>query len=546
MIGSARGKCSADKGDSYRIAVDLTPLLPGGNNGGAKILVLELLRHFQVLANDCEFILLTSDRNHEELASLQAPNVRRLLLLHGKQKGNNTINRIISARFSLRLQLRLLPFYYAWHRFAERFKPVSGLLAGQEVDLLFCPFTAPTYAEADIPLVAVVHDLQHKEFPHFFSAAEVLNRDNFFHEVVTKADCLICVSNFTRNTLQKFFLKDKERAVTIANAIHQRFTVPSQKIVEKIRGKYVLPRPYMFYPANFWPHKNHRMLLTAFAMLMDRRPECNLDMVFTGALEEEEENLKQAVLRMGLDGRVHFLGYVTEEDLAAIWQASKFLVFPSLYEGFGIPLLEAMNIGKPVACSYAASLPEVAGDAALFFDPRKPESIMKAIEQLSDDDQLAKKLVAKGKNRVRDFQPENMAETYLQVFKQVLSKKKAGRVEVEGVFSDGWTSHTLKINVPPGVARRILHLNVSLPEYVPYAGVSLKITGGRGKYRNVLQKGEDKIIAVPLPSSQTTMIMAIGKTFQPIACGLGEDSRFLGIRCNSWSVTHDSGTFRTQ
>jgi glycosyltransferase involved in cell wall biosynthesis len=121
------------------------------------------------------------------------------------------------------------------------------------------------------------------------------------------------------------------------------------------------------------------MLLTAYGMYRSRHPAQPLDLVFTGALTGEQQKLRAHIERMGIDRHVHFLGYLSEDDLAAVWEGCSCLIFPSLFEGFGIPVLEAMNFDKPVLCSRASSLPEVAGDAALYFDPRKPEEILKCI-----------------------------------------------------------------------------------------------------------------------------------------------------------------------
>jgi len=174
----------------------------------------------------------------------------------------------------------------------------------------------------------------------------------------------------------------------------------------------------MFYPANFWPHKNHSMLLTAYGMFLAHNPHSPLDLVFTGALNGGEDAIKQAVSQMGLAKRVHFLGFVPQEELAAVWFGCEFLIFPSLYEGFGIPVLEAMSIGKPVLCSDRTSLPEVAGDAALYFDPRSPRALLECIEKITTDTSLRSALVEKGRSRAELFHPDDMTGKYLEIFKK--------------------------------------------------------------------------------------------------------------------------------
>jgi glycosyltransferase involved in cell wall biosynthesis len=124
--------------------------------------------------------------------------------------------------------------------------------------------------------------------------------------------------------------------------------------------------------------------------------------------------------RMGLERRVHFLGYLPEDQLIAVWKGCSFLVFPSLYEGFGIPVLEAMQFGKPVICSNVTSLPEVAGDAALYFDPRKPAEIVQCLERIIGNQELYADLVRRGYERLSHFQPQEMVEKYLQYINKVI------------------------------------------------------------------------------------------------------------------------------
>jgi glycosyltransferase involved in cell wall biosynthesis len=176
----------------------------------------------------------------------------------------------------------------------------------------------------------------------------------------------------------------------------------------------------MYYPANFWLHKNHEILMIAYSMFVSRNPDCTMDLVLTGALDDAQRGLEDHVRRMGLESRVHFLGYLSEEQLSAVWEGCSFLIFPSLYEGFGIPVLEAMQFGKPVLCSHVTSLPEVAGDAALYFDPEKPRDIVRCIEKIVENKELYADLVRRGYERLDHFQPKDMAAKYLQCLCDVI------------------------------------------------------------------------------------------------------------------------------
>ena len=393
-----------------KIAVDLTPVLPGGENGGAKLLTLNLVEQFRDLAPQHRFILLTHERIHGELAYLDSANISRQCILTcsgpvPQPRHYWPLNRIASFTRSL----------------APGLDRKDYPLPAHGVDLLFCPFSAPTYAVAGIPAVSIIYDLQHREYPYFFSARELIYRERYYSEICRKTSRCVCISSHTRDNLIRFFKMEKERTRVIFIGIHSRLRQLSmderQGTLESLG---LHKRPFVYYPANFWPHKNHRMLLAAYSMFLCKNPGSDLDLALTGTLEVAEKSLKSDVEAMGLGARVHFLGYLPEEKLAAVWQGSTFLVFPSLYEGFGIPVVEAMFFGKPVACSNVTSLPEVGGDAVLYFDPRKPAEIVRCMERILFEPGLKERLVKRGKERCRLFDPENITRQYLSVFEEAV------------------------------------------------------------------------------------------------------------------------------
>jgi glycosyltransferase involved in cell wall biosynthesis len=170
------------------------------------------------------------------------------------------------------------------------------------------------------------------------------------------------------------------------------------------------------------------MLLTAFAIYRARHPESHLSMVCAGVLENEKKALQEAVYRMGQKDWVILPGFLTQEEFAAIFASCLALVCPSLYEGFGLPVLEAMALEKPVICSNVTSLPEVAGDAAFYVDPRKPREIVNTIERIVTDEDLRKRLIDQGRHRLAaSGGPEKMTREYLDVFLDVMRKPVCNR-----------------------------------------------------------------------------------------------------------------------
>jgi len=516
------------------IAVDMTPALPGGKNGGAKILAVELLKSFQAMAPEDQFIVLTASWNHDDLAVLDGPNMYRLCVLKGEEPGPKRTTAKYPGAF-LRGMGRIrrhLKGMFRGGTFPGR------LLTAKGVDLLFCPFTAPTYAEPDIPTVAVILDLQHRDLPHFFTPHEIDLRNAFMNDVKKKTDHIICISDYVHQTVIAQLGTNPERTHAVHVCIQSRLSVLDKETVSHHRMRLGIgQRPYMFYPANFWPHKNHRMLLTAYGMFLARNRDRDIDLVFTGALDDMEKTLKRDVSRMGLGQRVHFLGFLPQEKLEAVWNGCQFLVFPSLYEGFGIPLVEAMSMGKPVLCSNCTSLPEVAGDAALYFDPRKPEEISQAMERILGDSALREELIRRGYRQAQHFRPDRMTGGYLNIFHSAMAVPKSLCNGVKGIFEDGWMNEEVIVTFGPGDEGRVLEFHLEAPQWLPARRLKLEFLDGGAVLKRVrIRRGSKEKIRLGLPDTQGRIVMWASPACRPSECGLGEDSRSLGAFCHGCRV----------
>jgi len=511
------------------IAVDMTPVLPGGKNGGAKILAIELLKSFHEMAIRDRFLILTASWNHEDLAVLDGPNMRRSCILTGQEPKPKAPY----ARYSHRLHRAVRRIRSRLRRIHRSKSPMGRSLAAQGVDLLFCPFTAPIYAEKNIPTVSVVLDLQHIALPQFFSLHEIGLRNDFMMELTRKADRIICISEHTRKTVLKHLGVPPEKTHSVPICIQTRLSrLEPEKYTQNLVNFGIAKRPYMFYPANFWPHKNHSMLLTAYGMFLARNPESPLDLVFTGALDGEEGTFRKAVSQMGLAKRVHFLGFVLEEKLAAVWSGCEFLIFPSLYEGFGIPVLEAMSIGKPVLCSDQTSLPEVAGDAALYFDPRNPKAIVDCIEQITTNPFLKSTLVEKGRNRASLFKPEDMTQQYLEIFKQSIKSPGSVSDGITGIFKDGWMGEKSVVAYASGSPERVLEMKLEAPSWLPARRVKVEVSDSHKILQRVdIRSGREMVIRQVLPHRQGYITLSMAPTFNPSDYGLGDDLRNLSVFC---------------
>ncbi len=412
------------------IVVDLTPVLPGGENGGAKIFALELVRRLAEMAPQTQFVLLTQAASHEELATLDRPNMRRLMvigpivsnLLRPHLRG--FASRVLP-HLPAKLRSAVSRLGYSLKGALKRSGSVS-LLRDLGANLLFCPFTAPTYFEPGVPMVCTIYDLQYKTYPEFFTAADdVAHRHSMFITACRRAAAFAAISDFSRDAAITHGRLDPARIRTIYLRMAHRIA----PIVEHDQG--VLNRlgltrwQYLIYPANFWKHKNHEMLLTAFGLACREGLAADVKLVCTGAPGARQEWLMSAARTMSLGDRVLFPGFLSNPELAALMGNCSGVVFPSLYEGFGLPVIEAMAVGVPVACSNVTSLPEVAADAAILFDPRVPTQIAQAMVALLEDETLRSRLIQAGQQRANVFSDtERMAREYWELFEYALNNGK--------------------------------------------------------------------------------------------------------------------------
>ena len=410
------------------IAVDLTPILPGGENGGAKIFVIELIRQLSEMVPQTNFILLTQAASHDELAFLDRSNVWRRMVI-----GPVTKNSPPSALKGLAHRV----FPHLPNRFRRVISRLGYMLLGLikrsntgkmlhklDNDLLFCPFTAPTYFEHGIPTVCTIYDLQYKTYPQFFSAADTASRDQTFIEACRRATVLTAISNYSRQSTILHGKLDPHKIKTIYLRMAHRIVPVAARTNEVLSRLGLFPQQYLIYPANFWKHKNHEMLLTAFGLACHGGLSPTIKLVCTGAPSERQKFMTRAAQNMNLGDSVIFLGYVSNEEMGSLLSNSCGMVFPSLYEGFGLPVIEAMAAGIPVACSNTTSLPEVAANAAFLFDPRIPTQIANAIISLVEDESSRAKLVESGLTRAADFlDSKQMAKDYWDLFQYAFNHK---------------------------------------------------------------------------------------------------------------------------
>jgi glycosyltransferase involved in cell wall biosynthesis len=273
------------------------------------------------------------------------------------------------------------------------------------VDALHYPLTVPVPRFRG-PTVVTLHDLQHVELPEFFSRAERLYRRFAYESAARRASVVVTPSDHARSIAAERLGLDPDRVIVAAHGVdHARFfPADAQR------------KPFLLYPANLWPHKNHARLLEALARASDR----SLELVLTGNDYGRRDELLAEASRLGVGERVRHLGFVAHDELPRLLREARAMIFPSLYEGFGQPPLEAMACGCAVASSVSGALDEVCGGAVLELDPRDVDSIAAAIDRLASDDALIDDLRRRGPERAASYTWARSAEAHRDAYRLAL------------------------------------------------------------------------------------------------------------------------------
>jgi glycosyltransferase involved in cell wall biosynthesis len=384
------------------VAVDLQPLRPGGENGGIKPTIFALLRAVREEANDrLVFVFLTNSASHAEVRDLAGPNDLLICVLEEAQHPFD--------------ELKAGPNEY-------KIAPVpADLIKALEADLLYCPFGATTFHVPGVPTVALIADLLHKDYPFTLTEEQIAEREAYIQKTVRDATLLQSISRSGMGRLMEHYRVPRERLFYTYLPIHARLDNARPEAAAPVKS--ITARPFFFYPANLWLHKNHEVLLLSYARYRHLAGEEAWDLVLTFHEDTRADYLRSLAGTLGVLEHVHFLGFLSEPDLRGVWLRAGALVFPSLHEGFGIPLLEAMHHGVPVITSDQFSLKEVAGDACYVIDPRKPHSLSEALRDVAQDGRLREKLIKRGRKRLQLFDVRISAKLLFDSFCSVTRKE---------------------------------------------------------------------------------------------------------------------------
>lgn len=368
-------------GQALKVGFDLRHITRGAS-GGITPLIAETVKALHGLAPDMHLHVFGTMFNRDVIDITASNVVHHTLPLHG---------------------------YYA---------TLQALLDAETIDVLFRAF--PNDDELTFPLsrqIVLIPDLQHEFYPAFFSETELDNRRRNFVRLISGCGAVATISEHAESTIRERYANGDIFLMSPSSQIRDAL---SEDVNDAFRAKVAALRPFFYFPANLWPHKNHAALLEAFRIFRAMRPDhARYGLVLTG-----HPSGWDAMTRAHETEGVTHIGFVSKAELVHLYQNAEALTFTSLFEGFGMPVLEAFGVGCPVICSDTTSLPEVAGGAALLCDPTKPEAIAARMADLAGNPALRAELIAKGNDRFGAYSWTSAAENLRQALVRVATQER--------------------------------------------------------------------------------------------------------------------------
>ncbi len=297
---------------------------------------------------------------------------------------------------------------------------LPGLLKRDGIELLHAPcYMAPSRARC--PKVITFHDMASWLFPEKFRLIHRIVYSWFVPSFAKNADRIIAVSESTKKDLVRLFGMPEDKITVVYEGTNELFKPAKDAgLLERIREKYGLPEKYILYVGILEPRKNISALIRAYGLMKDSR-EVEHKLVIVGNKGWMCDEIFKTVQSLRLEDEVIFTGYIADKELPLVYNSAELFVYPSTYEGFGLPPLEAMACGVPVITSNISSLPEVTGDAAILINPDNADELSAAMAKVISSSSLRESMINKGFERVKMFSWKKAAEETLEVYKDILA-----------------------------------------------------------------------------------------------------------------------------
>jgi glycosyltransferase involved in cell wall biosynthesis len=293
----------------------------------------------------------------------------------------------------------------------------DGTVEEEGVDVIHFPFQDAF--TTDVPSLYQPHDLQHLHLPELFSRWAYERRERVYRAHCERAEAVVAMTSWGRLDFIEHYALPEEKVWVVpgASVLHE-YPAPSAEELRELRNRHSLPERFLLYPAKPWPHKNHERLLDALALIRDQTGTA-IPLVCSGAPPQEFERVRGHARDLGLEDTIIFSGFIGTKELRGLYELATGLVFPSRFEGWGLPVCEAFSAGLPVASSSATGLPDLVGDAGLIFDPESTEQIADATRRLWTDEALRRDLAKRGRERDELFSWDRTARLFRAHYRKI-------------------------------------------------------------------------------------------------------------------------------
>lgn len=379
-----------------KIGIDIRNL--GQKRTGDEIVFFNLTKNLASIDDTNEYVLFLDKRSQEEIS-----NIEKSLGISGKK---NFCIVSLPAKNKFDWNLWVLPMYLRKH----------------PVDVYHTQYITPFFVPSSIKIITHIHDVSFRVYPELIGWKDRLFLSLLIPMSLRRSDVIVAVSEFTKKEIEKYYVVRPEKIQVVLNALADDFLVEgnsSEIDKNSVREKYQLPKEYVLYIGTLQPRKNIPSLIQAFSLIQDKLPHMKLVIVGNKKGHHYDMRIDEAIQKYGALEKVVFPGFIDQKDLSVVIHMASMFVFPSLYEGFGIPVLEAMSQKIPVIASDIPVLREVGGDACVYVNTADIASFSQSMYNIATGQDVRNTLVKKGFERIHVFSWRKSAEKMRMIYEQL-------------------------------------------------------------------------------------------------------------------------------
>lgn len=372
-----------------RICIDAHVL--GDKSGGNETYYRNIIDNIhKFMKQDDEIILLMSSKKEAE--RINKKNIRNIKTVFFKSKNP------------------IIRYLYEIPKLVRKYK----------ADVLHTQYYAPLIKNCK--LVVTIHDISYEHFPEYFKKLELIRNRVWIWYSSKISDIILTVSEYSKKDISEIYKINKDKIVVTHLATSEIYKQVDEKLVEETKEKFGIKGNYLLTVGNLQPRKNMVRLINSYTEIKSNNPEFNLKLVIVGKKAWKFDGIFKTVNSANLNDEVILTDYVSDYELVNLYNGAEIFIYPSIFEGFGLPVIEAMACGTPVITSNLSSLPEVAGDAAALINPFDNNDIINTLEKVYFDEGYKNILIKKGLKRFKEFSWNKTSSKVIDVYRQVIGE----------------------------------------------------------------------------------------------------------------------------